>query len=561
MIKEVKIELTNLCYRNCIHCSSEAYLAEHPYILDVKIVKKIINEAVELGASSIVFTGGEATLYKELESVIEYAKNKRLNTKLYTMCHRNNENIELLKKLSNNGLDEIIYSTTKELVLEKYEEQSLESFIKKLNETTNLKIGFHHVVTNKTIDNIDDIFNLIEKINPEKFTKISFLRYVPHGRGNISLVPSNEEIIKFKEKLIHYMEKYPNIVRIGSPYNILGVTHTPCSAASETLIVGFDGRVYPCDAMKYFDYLGLGGNIYENTLTEIYNSKYFNSIRNNKDFYNETCINCKNFSICKGGCLAQKMIYNFDNESEKTFQWYEVNAKRTMNDFGSPELAKLNAKAGIIGETGELIDCIKKYYTHNCSEEKKETIKKLMIDEIGDLTWYIAASLSSYYEFAFEDLANEIFKNSNNNVRKIDDKLIKYCAICKDPNCLFNNKLNYHNISELDEIITESEFDLTKEWEKLVELTHNIIKNDEKKIIIVYAAQLLILLAKISNLFLGISYEQVLSMNIERLQARFELGFDSNIANKRINIEEKYKTDQMLAEDIIPSLTRKNIGN
>lgn len=532
MIKEVKIELTNLCYRNCIHCSSEAYLTEHPYILDVKIVKKVINEAIELGASSIVFTGGEATLYKELENVIEYAKNKGLNTKLYTMCHRNNENIELLKKLSNKGLDEIIYSTTKELVLENYEELSLEDFIKKINETTNLKIGFHHVVTNKTIDNINDIFKLIEKIDPSKFIKISFLRYVPHGRGNISLVPSNEEMIKFKEKLIYYMEKYPNIVRIGSPYNILGVTHTPCSAATETLIVGFDGRVYPCDAMKYFDYLGIGGNIYENSLTEIFNSKYFNSIRNNKDFHDESCTRCKNFSICKGGCLAQKMIYNFDNESNITFNWAGVNARRTINpDFYSDkEMLEMNIRLGLLSETGELADCLKQIHTHGCL---KENVIEILIDEIGDLSWYVPGSLGLYFNFSFEEIANEIFKTNSSNMKKIDDKLIKYCAMCKDPECAFN-KLREYRIKDLDDIIKGKEFNLLNEVDELDEITYMLRRVKDREKAIEYSAKLIIILAKISNLYLGVSYEEVLLRNINELQDRWKSGFNSEEANERL---------------------------
>ncbi len=532
MIKEVKIELTNLCYRNCIHCSSEAYLAEHPYTLKTEVVKRVINESIELGASSIVFTGGEATLYKDLNILIEYAKSKGLNTKLYTMCHRNDKNIELLKDLSNKGLDEIIYSTTKELVLEKYEEQTLEEFIKKINNSTDLKIGFHHVVTNKTIENMDDIFKLIEEIDPSKFTKISFLRYVPHGRGDLSLVPSEADMIKFKEKLIHYMEKYPGIVRLGSPYNILGISHTPCNAASETLVVGFDGRVYPCDAMKYFDYLGLGGNIYENSLIEIYNSKYFNSIRDNKDFHNENCTQCKNFEICKGGCLAQKMIYNFDNDSNITFNWVGLNARRTINPefYEDREKLQMNIMTGFLGETGELVDCFKKIHTHGRS--KKKEIAKI-IDEIGDLSWYVPGSLGLYFDFSFEDVANEIFKTNSSNIIKIDDELIKYCAMCKDPECPFNIKKEY-KIKDLDEIVQEKEFNLSKEINELDKITFILRRVKNREMAIKYSAKLIVILAKISNLYLGISYEEILLNNINVLKKWYDKGFNPNKANKLV---------------------------
>ncbi len=557
MIKEIKIELTNLCYRNCIHCSSEAELSDNPFTLDKISVKRVIDEARELGAESVVFTGGEATLYNDLEEVINYAKEKEMNTKLYTMCHRTEENIKFLNKLNLIGLDEIIYSTSKELVLEKFEEMNLTEFIKKLNENTDLKIGFHHVITNKTINSIDNIFNIIENIDINKFKQISFLRYVPHGRGDLSLQPNEEEMEVFKQKIIEYRKKYPNIIRLGSPNNILGINNTPCNAASETLIIGFDGRVYPCDAMKYFDYLGLGGNIFKNSLTEIYNSKYFNSIREFKDFCSEDCINCKNYNICKGGCLAQKMIYNYNNIGEITFNWYEVNAKRTKNDFGSAEILKFNALTGLVGEAGELIDCLKKIFSHNCEEKEKAMLS--LIDEIGDLSWYVAVSLGLTFDFSFDDVANEIFQ-TNNKVKTIDDELIKYCAKCKDPLCQFKNYKYSHKISELDEIVKMNELDIFKDWIKLENLINKIVNCNDRETIIKLSAELILFLARLSNVFLKISYEQLLRENIERLKIRYNKGFDTEIANQRIAFEEQYKSDELINSKDTSLCRRKNDG-
>ena len=60
MLKEIKIELTNKCSRNCMHCSSSATnninnLKE----LNFDDVCKIIKEAKQIGVQTIVFTGGE----------------------------------------------------------------------------------------------------------------------------------------------------------------------------------------------------------------------------------------------------------------------------------------------------------------------------------------------------------------------------------------------------------------------------------------------------------------------------------------------------------------------
>ena len=49
MLKEVKIELTNRCFRNCKHCSSSATnCSNNVKELDFEDVKKIIYEAKDM---------------------------------------------------------------------------------------------------------------------------------------------------------------------------------------------------------------------------------------------------------------------------------------------------------------------------------------------------------------------------------------------------------------------------------------------------------------------------------------------------------------------------------
>lgn len=137
MIKEVKIELTEHCERECIHCSGKAQKVQFQY-LDETLVKRIIHEATLLKARSIVFTGGEATLYPKLSNVIEYAHNKGLQTKLYTMCDPDQESIKLLHDLTFYGLDEIIYSTAYRLTRDSVVTlERLQHFFPKLLENKN----------------------------------------------------------------------------------------------------------------------------------------------------------------------------------------------------------------------------------------------------------------------------------------------------------------------------------------------------------------------------------------------------------------------------------------
>lgn len=546
MLKEVKIEMTNKCYRNCKHCSSDATCDEIDYLfLDVDTIKRIINEASEMGATNIAFTGGEATLHPNLKEAINYAKKLGLKTKLYSMCYRTNENIKLLIDLNLNGLDEVIYSTATDLIVsEELSCYTIEEFIKILITCSNLLIGFHHVVTNETIKGIEKLY-LYAEATGKKLDKISFLRYVPHGRGDNKLLPSKEEISRFKDYLIDLQKIYGNNIRIGSPFNILNLTNTPCNAADETMIVGFDGHVYPCDAMKYFDYLGSGGNIFNKSLNDIYNSKYFKDIRNSKNNHNEDCKECKDYKICQSGCLGQKMIYATSLEGNKTLEWYEVNAKRTMNNFSSPNVMKMNAKMGIAGETGMLIDYIKKIETHNCNEELIESIKQLMREKIGDIIWYIPSSLSSFYGIAFDEIGSHLLQSKNKKVKMINENIVAYCSMMRDPDCKYLNRNKGIMINQIDSLINDNydHVHLVEIWESLDKVSFNLRNSEKREDVISFASDLIIILGRISHYFLNTTLENILNENIFKLQQKYPMGFVGEQAGgMRIALEERLKS-------------------
>ena len=260
-MKEVKIELTEHCNRWCKHCSSKAKNTDYKS-LDIDTVKRIIDEVRELDIKSVVLTGGEATLYPKLDEVISYANNNGLDIKLYSMCDPTLENIQYLGYLNTIGLKEIIYSTTYNLTLDGVITlDKLKQFFPLLLDKTNIRLGFHHAILKDTLYDIDEVIKLFFSLDSVKTTNLSFLRYVPHGRGTKSLLLDRNELIWFRNKMIEYKKIYEEKIRLGSPWNFLGIEKTECSAAEKSLIVGFDGNVYPCDAMKYFDYLGSGGNI------------------------------------------------------------------------------------------------------------------------------------------------------------------------------------------------------------------------------------------------------------------------------------------------------------
>ena len=152
--------------------------------------------------------------------------------------------------------------------------------------------------------------------------RVSLLRFVPHGKGTTDMDLSKEELLAIKNLYLNSNDK--DKIRLGTPWNILGIENTPCIIADEIMIIGFDGIAYPCDSIKYFTKLGISGNIRETSLMEMYNSEYFSNIR--KFNTGNSCFVCEQYHICKSGCIGQKIIANYTEIEDKV-----LTLKRCIN--------------------------------------------------------------------------------------------------------------------------------------------------------------------------------------------------------------------------------------
>ena len=540
-LKEIKIELTNFCKRGCIHCSSNANI-EDVLELDKDLVKKVIDEASNLGVESIVFTGGEATECVNLKELVGYAKEKGIKKiKLYTMCEPTMRKYYLLKDLVASGLTEVIYSLNISLTTDgAVNFDNVQEFLKEISKFVDL--SFHYCLTSKSFDDFAYLDDLIGKMDEEHFQKISFLRFVRHGRGTKDLELTSKDLKALKPKLIAMEEKYPGKVHLGSPFNILGITYTPCSAASKTMIVGFDGSVYPCDAMKYFNYFGSGGSIFDKSLEEIYVSPYFETIRTSTDNL-KSCPGCEN-EICHRGCLAQKLLYVTERGSTITTDWYQNNALRTMNDFGSKDALKFNAYTGIIGEYGEFFDYLKKLYTHGLDDDKKQEIYHLAPKELGDLIWYLSSSLATYYGYTLDEVYAYIM-GLNKDMKPLNDDLIKEASLAKDPLCIPDHE--GYSIDLIDYYTADINFNREDIFSFLMEFKRVLNRIDyieSKEEAIKTVADILKYISVIGREMFKMHLSDILYDNILKLRKRYPEGFDTKTANIRIDANKKYKEEE-----------------
>lgn len=109
------------------------------------------------------------------------------------------------------------------------------------------------------------------------------------------------------------------------------------------------------------------------------------------------------------------------------FNIYQSKAARTIDPEQTKRENLINFSFGLAGETGEVIDEIKKHLFHGHAIDEKELIK-----ELGDVLWYING-LCTALGINMEDVATT-------NIRKLEarypDGFDKSKSINREENCV-----------------------------------------------------------------------------------------------------------------------------
>ncbi|ASJ07751.1 hypothetical protein A3L11_00305 [Thermococcus siculi] len=332
-LRDLTIEVTRKCPLKCLFCSSGSSPSADE-TLDYNEVTSIIDEALSLGVESISFSGGEPFVYPHLFEAIEYIKNhdNSVEVVIYTSGNifeedkRVSLSKELLKNAKDAGTDKIVFS------LHGCKEEhdtltgvrgSFENVIRSMLNAKSLDINLevHFVPTRLNYKSIKNVAGLLLALG---IPSLHILRFVPQGRGKeyrASLQLTWKEELELRE-IVESIKKQMDIeVYTGAHYNALFLDpeiarkHS-CTAGIEKATVMPDGGVVPCSALKDHEFWHHVDSIREKPLSEIWNSSdVFVTTRNYLIgvFKEGPCSRCPLKNVCKGGCLAQRLVVDKDN--------------------------------------------------------------------------------------------------------------------------------------------------------------------------------------------------------------------------------------------------------
>jgi len=323
-LEDLTIEVTNTCFLECMHCSSESSLSAEQK-LSLETIKAVIDDFKELGGKTIEISGGEPLCYNELSQVITYAKRLGLETHLFscgvfdisqleTCDDRLEKKVRELKEL---GLDKVfvsLHGSNEEIHNQMARRNSFKltsRFIKELVKN-DLFVGVHFVPVSINFDNIDDLIQYCLNLNVKQ---IGLLRFVPQGRGKENedlLRLSKEQTLELVELLSRELENKDSIVRVGSHLDFcffFKKDRIPgdCTAGISKCLVASSGDVIPCAVFKGLPEF-IAGNIKESRLYQIWKtSPVFKRLRNfNPNQMEGTCARCQFLKRCRARCPAQR---------------------------------------------------------------------------------------------------------------------------------------------------------------------------------------------------------------------------------------------------------------
>ncbi|WP_066501425.1 radical SAM/SPASM domain-containing protein [Abyssisolibacter fermentans] len=293
-IKDLHVRLTSRCNLNCLHCYAADWFTEK-YELDFQTVKSIITQAVDLGCEIVTFTGGEPLVHENIYDLIAFCMELDLKVSIETNGTLIDENM-LIKipkpdkisfKVSYDG-EKMRDNLSADIVKDKL----------KLLVKHGFKVKAQTVITQINVGNVEQIFDFTQSLG------IINRVFLGHSRtGNAKELPlfKVDELLKLKERLL---QKYSHLT-IELPPRLSGKYQKGCGWGVSRCEIMPNGDVTSCAPLTFARRDFIAGNIKENSLEELWNSKHFITIRELKqEQFKGICSTCEFWEKCRGSCRS-----------------------------------------------------------------------------------------------------------------------------------------------------------------------------------------------------------------------------------------------------------------
>lgn len=306
------LEITARCNNNCRHCyinlPAQDKRAENKE-LSLSEIKKIIDQAVSLGALWCLITGGEPLLKKDFFDIYLYLKKKGLLISVFTNATLiTNKHIDFFSKYPPRDIEVTVYGVTKET----YERVartpgSFIAFKRGLNLLlkNNIKVRFKAMALRSNINELPQISRFCRKITKDyfRFDPFLHLRFDRNLKRNKEIRSERlfaEEIVaieKADSERFSALEKgCDKLIMPGSKHiNCDHLFH--CGTGNGSFTVSYDGKYRLCSSLWHKDCVydlknGKLKDAWENFVPKV------RAMRSNRKEFLEKCRKCPIINLC-----------------------------------------------------------------------------------------------------------------------------------------------------------------------------------------------------------------------------------------------------------------------
>lgn len=311
-------ELTHRCPLQCPYCSNPLELERVNSELSTAEWQDVMRQAAELGILQIHLSGGEPTVRKDLEDIVEVAAKAGLYTNLITAGVTLTR--DRLKKLQDLGLDHVQLSiqdiddaNAERISAYKgglAKKRELGKWVREFGMPLTINAPIHR----QNIKNLPRIIEFAVEMGAERLEVANIQYYAWALKNRAALMPTRAEFMKSAEIVEEAKERLKGILVFDFVVpDYYAKTPKPCMGGWGRGIMNItpSGRVLPCHAAETVPGLEFD-NVRTRRLADIWlNGQSFNAYRGTA-WMKEPCKGCPRAEIDFGGCRCQAMAFTGD---------------------------------------------------------------------------------------------------------------------------------------------------------------------------------------------------------------------------------------------------------
>lgn len=318
-VKSIHLEITGKCNISCIYCYNSQFndkkkISEE---MTTEDIKKLINEASEMGCRSFTFSGGDPFLRSDIFEIIEYCHDKKINflTNGKLLAEEFVEKISKYPQINEIKITLDGFEGHNKLRKGSDYKDVIESI--KLLKAKGIKVVINTEVTEMNLLEMPKLYQLLRDLRIDRW-RVDLPFILGKYRENYQeyKLPDFPDFIRiFKGILKDYLDNKPSF-----EFELFNVFKSEISPSN---LIEFDDSIHPCDYrtgsfpmrpngdMIFCPSLDLpmSNFIKEGSLKKAIDKKYEHSFYNIRVSDIAACQKCKYLKLCGTGCRVDSYYY------------------------------------------------------------------------------------------------------------------------------------------------------------------------------------------------------------------------------------------------------------